>query len=172
MWRSYYERRPVRLFLQLSQLLRTQYGLRFLKSHSVSYEATRAAFVFKKGHGRKDYEKALPYLVKYYRAIRNSGDIGFDVDRVAKLELEWWIIHRERKKHLSVDLDSALAAVQSEIYQMPVQAFLQHAHLRAEAMLLRDELAETGGVSDHNWQNINKLLDTSWKSLWQALHNK
>jgi hypothetical protein len=29
-------------------------------------QAARAAFVFKGGHNRQDYEKALPYLVSFY----------------------------------------------------------------------------------------------------------
>lgn len=169
MWRSYYDRKPVKLFWQLSELLRTQYHLTFLKSNYVSYEATRAAFVFKKGHGRKDYEKALPYLVKYYRSIRNAGDISFNVDRAAKLELEWWIVHRERKKHLPADLVSALAENQSELYQMQPEVFLKHAEFRAQAMTLRDDLAEKGQLSDQDWQRINELLIVSWKSHRQAL---
>jgi len=164
MWRSYYERKPFKLFWQLSELLRTQYHLPFLKSNYVSYEATRAAFVFKKGHERRDYEKALPYLVKYYRSIRNSGDMSFNVDRAAKLELEWWIVHRERKKHPPSDLVNALAEIQSELYQAPIQKFLQHAEYRAQAMMLRDDLAEKGQVSDQDWKRINDLLLASWKS--------
>jgi hypothetical protein len=164
MWRSYYERKPFKLFWELSELLRTQYHLTFLKSNYVSYEATRAAFVFKQGHNRKDYEKALPYLVKYYRAIRNSGDMSFDVDRAAKLELEWWIVHRQRKNHPPADLVNALAEIQSELYQAQPQTFMQHAKYRAQAMTLRDDLAKIGQVSNEDWQRINALLIESWTS--------
>jgi hypothetical protein len=170
MWRSYYERRPLPLFFQLTHLLRTQYGMRFLKSNYASYEATRAAFVFKKGHGRKDYELALPYLIKYFKSIRSSGNIPFDVNRAAKMELEWWIIHREHKWHPATDLYAALAAVQSEIYQMPAQKFQEHAQFRGDAMLLRDTLAEKGGVSKENWSRINRFLDRSWTSLWRTVN--
>lgn len=169
MWRSYYERKPFALFWQLSELLRTQYHLPFLKSNYVSYEATRAAFVFKKGHNRTDYEKALPYLVKYYQSIRNSGDMSFNVDRAAKLELEWWIVHRERKKHPPSDLVTALADIQSELYQAPPQKFTEHADYRAQAMTLRDDLAEKGVVSDKDWKQINDLLLVSWKSHREVL---
>jgi hypothetical protein len=126
-----------------------------LKSNYVSYEATRAAFVFKKGHNRKDYEKALPYLLRYYRSIRNAGDMSFNVDRAAKLELEWWIVHRERKKHSPLDLVNALAEIQSELYQTKPQMFMQHVEYRAQAMTLRDDLADRGKVSDQDWQQIN-----------------
>jgi hypothetical protein len=170
MWRSYYERKPLRLFIQLSELLRTQYHLPLFRSMTVSYQATRAAFVFKKGHNRHDYEKALPYLGRYYKAIRKAGDIPFDVERAAKTELEWWIVHRERKKHTAEDLGHALAEATAEIYRMPAEKFLQHAQLKAEAMLLRSKLAEEGNVTETDWNQIQQLLDASWQSHWTSLH--
>src|SRR5205085_5930209 len=58
MWRSYYDRRRLRLFFQLGELLRTQYRFPFWQSQRVAYHAARAAFVFKDGHSRADYEHA------------------------------------------------------------------------------------------------------------------
>src|SRR4249920_3862298 len=49
MWRSYYERHQVRLFLQLAELLRKQYRMSFLRSNIAAYHAARAAFIFKDG---------------------------------------------------------------------------------------------------------------------------
>src|SRR5688500_8950441 len=63
MWRSYYGRERARLFAQLGELLRTQYRLPLVRSNVVAYQAAKAAFVFKDGRGRADYEKALPNLV-------------------------------------------------------------------------------------------------------------
>src|ERR671916_340478 len=46
MWRSYYDRERARLFLQLGELLRTQYRLPLVRSNVVAYQAAKAAFVF------------------------------------------------------------------------------------------------------------------------------
>lgn len=170
MWRSYYAKERLRLFSQLSELLRTQYNLPFLRSNRVAYQAARAAFVFKDGRGREDYNKALPYLVSYYSSIRKVSDIPFNVDRAAELELEWWIVHRERKKHAPGDLERALAELAGEIYQMPAEPFMEHARLRAEAMEIRDTKAEAGGVSEEDWSRIDELLHDSWRSLWQVVN--
>ena len=169
MWRSYYERRQVRLFNQLSELLRTQYNMPLVRSNSTAYYAANAAFVFKQGKGRADYEKALPDLVKFYSAIRKMSDIPFDVDRVAHLELEWWIIHRERAQHPPGDLEKALAELQAEIYRVPVERLMEHGRLRAEAMTIRDTKAENGGVTEADWARINELLQQSWRSLAKAV---
>jgi hypothetical protein len=165
MWRAYYEKRRVQLFNQLSELLRTQYHMPLVRSNSTAYYAANAAFTFKQGKGRADYEKALPDLVKFYGAIRKISDIPFDVDRVSRLELEWWIIHRERARHPSGDLEKALAELQAEIYQVPVDRLMEHGRLRAEAMTIRDTKAESGGVSEEDWIKINELLRQSWRSL-------
>jgi len=169
MWRSYYERQRVRLFNQLSELLRTQYNMPLIRSNRVAYYAANAAFVFQKGKQRSDYEKALPDLVKFYESIRQTSDLPFDVNRAARLELEWWIIHRERGKHRSGELDRALAELQAEIYHAPVDRLMEHGRLRAEAMTIRDTKAETGGVAEQDWARIDDLLHSSWRSLAAAV---
>ena len=95
MWRSYYERRPVRLFEQMITLLRTQYGMPPLEALMNAYRAAHAAFVFKDGRSRADYEKAHPDLEAYYRDVAARSTKPFDSHRAAALELEWWIVHRE-----------------------------------------------------------------------------
>ena len=140
-----------------------------LRSNQVAYYGANAAFVFKQGQKRSDYEKALPDLVKFYDAIRKMSDIPFDVDRAARLELEWWIIHRQRTQHAPGDLDRALAELQAEIYHVPVDRVIEHGRLRAEAMTIRDTKAENGGVTEADWTRINDLLKESWRSLANAV---
>ncbi|MDX6290028.1 MAG: hypothetical protein QOH42_1827 [Blastocatellia bacterium] len=169
MWRSYYDKQRLQLFNQLAELLRLQYGLSQLKSNQVAYYGANAAFVFKQGQQRSDYEKALPDLLKFYGAIRKMSDIPFDVDRAARLELDWWIIHRQRDQHAPGDLAKALAELQAEIYHVPVDRVLEHGRLRAEAMTVRDTQAEKGGVTEADWARINELLKESWGALAKAV---
>jgi len=170
MWRSYYARERFLLFRQLAELLRTQYRLPFLRSNLVAYRAAKAAFVFKEGKSRSDYEKALPYLLSFYAEIRKVSNIEFNVERAARLELEWWIIHRERAKYQPGDLERALAEAAAEIYQIPAERLLEHGRLRAEAMKIRDTKAESGGVTEEDWKQIGELLRASWLSLSQAVN--
>jgi hypothetical protein len=153
----------------MSELLRTQYNLPLVRSNTVAYQAAKAAFVFKEGHNRAEYEKALPNLISYYQSIHKVSDIDFDIEQAAKLELEWWIVHRERKQHAPGDLDRALADLPAAIYHVPVDRMMEHARLRAEAMTIRDNRAEAGGVSEADWQRIGELLVESWRSLAKAV---
>jgi hypothetical protein len=171
MWRSYYDKQRLRLFNELSELLRTQYHMRLIRSNQVAYYAANAAFVFKQGKARGDYEKALPDLLKFYSEIRKLSDIPFDVDRAARLELEWWIIHRQRAQHAPGDLDKALAELQAEIYQVAVERLMEHGRLRAEAMTIRDTKAANGGVTEADWSRIDDLLKQSWLSLAKTVRS-
>lgn len=169
MWRCYYDKRQVRLFFELAELLRKQYNMPLIRSNRVAYYAAKAAFVFKRGKDRPDYEKALPDLIAFYKAVREVSDVPFDVDQVARWELEWWIIHRQRAQHPAGDLARSLAELQAEIYHVPVEKLMEHGRLRAEAMTIRDDKAEAGGVTEADWAKIGELLRGSWRSLSQAV---
>ena len=169
MWRSYYDHHAVRLFTELTAVLRKQFHFPLWRSCLGAYYAAKAAVVFQAGHQRPDYLRALPDLERYYALIRQGSQAAFDDKKAAALELEWWIIHRQRAQHPPGDLEESLAALQAEIYQRPATAFTAHAHARAEAMLIRDEKAESGGVSEADWHRIAGLLDQSWVSLQQTV---
>jgi hypothetical protein len=171
MWRSYYDKERLRLFNEMAVLLRHQYHMPLLRSYVVGFHAAKAALIFKDGAKRSDYERALPDLIDYYAAIRRISDIPFNVGQAAQLELEWWIIHRQRASYAPGDLEAALANVAAEIYQMPAARFSEHGKYRAEAMILRDELAEQRGMTDADWQKINELILRSWRSLWRAVNS-
>jgi hypothetical protein len=153
MWRSYYDHRPLRLFGELTTMLRRQFGLPLWRSCLGAWYAAHAAVVFQRG----DFELALPDLVRYYTLVRRSSATAFDVERVARLELDWWIAHRKRDPELA----ALLARLQAAIYGRPESAFAEHGRLRAEAMAIRD----AGG----DWARIGALLDESWTSLAAAV---
>ena len=172
MWRSYYSRERLQMYSELTELLETQYKFRFWRRQLVAYYAAQAAFVFKDGKSRADYEKALPDLEKFYGEIRDVSTTDFDVKRAAELELEWWIVHRDRKQYKEGDLARALAETAAEIYKLPTENFIEHGNFRAEAMNIRDNKAESGGVTEEDWQNIDDLLHKSWRSLHKAVNTK
>ena len=170
MWRSYYEKDRVRLFRELAELMQTQYNMPFVRSNLTAYYAANAAVVFQRGKERPDYEKALPDLVKFYQQVRNMSDIPFDVNEAARLELEWWIIHRQRTRYKPEDLTRALAELQSALYHLPVEKFMEHGKYRAEAMTIRDTKAEQGAVTEADWAQIDELLHKSWHSLFDVVN--
>jgi hypothetical protein len=166
MWRSYYDRRRLPLFGQLVALLQGQFHLQPLRAVALAALAARAAAVFQVGESHDDYHRALPYLERYYAAIRAVSEVPFDPRRAAWLELEWWIVHREAVLHPPGDLENALAALAAELYQVPAERLWTHASRRAEAMTIRDHAAEREvGVLDDDWDRIEAVLWVAWKAL-------
>lgn len=172
MWRSYYDRKPLKLFFQLSKLLRKQFHAPFWRSQLLAYDAAKAAFVFKDGKERPDYEKALPVLQRYYTGIHRMSSIDFNVTEAARLELEWWIVHRQRAQHQGGDLEKALAESAAVIYNIPPETLTDYAKFRTAAMDIRDTKQEKGGVSEEDWAQIADLLHQCWQSLYQQVNIK
>ncbi len=170
MWRSYYSRQRLKLYFEVTELLEKQYKLNFWRRQAMAFRAAKAAFVFKDGESRADYEKALPDLEDFYSEIRNISTTDFDADQAAKLELEWWIVHRQRKSYPPGSLSKALAETVAAVYDLPPERFTEHANLRAEAMEIRDTKAEQGGVAEEDWARIDDLLHRSWRSLHHTVN--
>jgi hypothetical protein len=163
MWRSYYEKKPLKLFLQMAELLRTQMKAPFWRSNFMAFHASKAAFIFKNGKNRFDYIKALPELEKYYYQINLLSVKPFDVKLASQNELEWWIIRRENKIHKHSEWADFQAKVASEIYQKPPLLFHEYGRIRSEAMLYRDLKGEN--ISEIDWLNIRSMLENAWTTL-------
>jgi hypothetical protein len=167
MWRSYYERRPAKLFWQLAHSLRVQFDAGFWESFPIAYRAAKAAFTFKDGRSRADYARALPDLERYFAAINSLSLTPFNPKTAARDELEWWIIRREPKLHTTADWERLIAGVAAEIYGVPAVRLTEYARLRVEAMLLRDQRGSN--ISEQDWSEITSLLERSWSELAAAV---
>lgn len=165
MWRAYYEKRPFKLYWLLVQLLRGRDGFPFFRANVTAYYAARGAMVFKEGKGRPDYERAIPYLDNYFQSIDKVGELGDNTRKLAELELEWWIVHRERKKYGKPALVDSIANATGAIYGVPPAALREYAQARTDAMCLRDDKAEAGGVTEEDWKRIEEMLLTCYGAL-------
>lgn len=117
-----------------------------------------------------DYQKTLPDLVSYYESIQSLSTEQFDVPAVAKLELEWWIIHRQRERYSYADLANALVQTSAALYRQPPASFSTYGRLRADAMRLCDNVRHhPGGATEADWQHIEEVLNQAWGSFYQAV---
>lgn len=170
MWRSYYDRNAPLLFWQLAGGLRSQFHAPFWRSFGLAYQATKAAFVFKQGMADADYARALPILVDYYGAIQKLTTERFDVPNVAYLELNWWVIHRQRDRYSYDDLARALNETAGALYSQPASRFVRYGRLRADAMRRCDEAGRQATEAD--WQRIEAELTAAWGELYAVVHPK
>ena len=167
MWRSYYEGKPVKLFFQLARLMRSQFRAPFWRSFLLAYRAAKAAFVFKNGHNRQEYAKALFPLEQYYAGISRLSSTPFDVRKAAESELEWWIIRREPALYTTADWERLLAETAAIMYHLPTTKFPEYARLRTEAMVLRD--GKRDQITEADWAMIDARLKQTWNALYNAV---
>ena len=167
MWRSYYERRPVRLFWQLASAHREQFHTGVVRSFPIAYRAAHAAFTFKDGHSREEYVRALPDLERYFASLNAIAADSFDVKQAAKDELEWWIIRREPAQHTTDEWSRYIASVASTIYHTAPDSLAEYARLRVEAMAFRDQRGDS--ITEADWAKIRGTLERSWSQLAAAV---
>ena len=167
MWRSYYEKKPIVLFYQLASLMRKHFHAPFVRSYLMAYYSARAAFIFKEGTNRQEYKNALPDLNRYFSALNKLSEIPFSINEMSELELEWWIIRRERDLHPPSEWSEILAKEASLMYSVPAENFKPYADKRVEAMLLRDEKGVS--ISAMDWATIDHMCVDAWKLMKKEL---
>ena len=170
MWRSYYDKKKLSLFLQLGTLMRKQFGANFWRSQHIAYCAAKAAFTFQSGSTRADYELALPYLDQYYTQIDKLSRQSFDVSEASLLELEWWIVHRQRDRYGPEDLTIALANSAAILYTVRPESLLNYGEYRTKAMEIRDNNAADQILNEADWVSIEQNLTKAWKALYQDIN--
>ncbi len=170
-WKAYYDKKPTQLFLYMTRILQTQQGMPPIRALFSAYWTAKAAFLFKEGHKRAEYARALPYLEEYYGALCRTGGLERNTRELAIRELDWWIIHRERGRHGETALVRAIADVTSELYGVTWDKMIPYARLRAEAMLERSERDQAHGLTDADWAEVEGILKASYHALFRALHN-
>jgi len=96
MWRNYYEKRYPALFYHLYESSRGEFGFSPLESVRIALAAAQAAKAFQPTHSREEAGGALSHLVSYYSLLRPAAPSAFDVNEIARRELDWWQARRER----------------------------------------------------------------------------
>ena len=162
MWRDYYEKRYGALFYHLYEVSRTQFGFSPLDSLRIALSAARAARAFQPTRSRVEAAAALPELVAYYSLLRPAAPAAFDVEAVARLELDWWQARREAAAR---DYGRTVAEVAALTYGKSPDspAIAGSAIARAEAMAYRDARREA--TTERDWAEIERQLLRAYRLL-------
>jgi hypothetical protein len=96
-----------------------------------------------------DPEGARRCMARFYALVRRRHGERFDVAEAARLEVEWWRVHRELQREDVPDateeaLAHALAALYAHVYAVPYGDVLHAARERALAMRHSDRWVEEG----------------------------
>jgi hypothetical protein len=164
MWQAYYAKENVRLFGLLVTLLREQYRYPWWKAAEEGFHLARAAATF--GNARSNYEAVLPDLEAAYSTARDWLDAGFEPAAVARSELAWWVARRIPGQNSVAQVGGLIADEYALLYEVPREAVVTSATLRAEAAAMRDAQA-----SSPDWPAIARLLRSSYVALHAGVND-
>jgi hypothetical protein len=121
-----------------------------------------------------DPESARRVMQRFYRLVKRHHDESFDPATAARLEVEWWRVHREHQHGDDDDetsLIDALAALYAYVYQTPETTVRIAAQQRALAMRHSDAWVSDGRHSDSPAiDQIRAALIRSYAALLSAVH--
>jgi len=163
MWRVYYEKRYPALFYHLYETSRHGFGFSPLDSARIALSAAQAAKAFQPTRSREEADIALPYLVTYYGLLRPAAPSNFDLNEIARRELDWWQARREAVGPR--DYGRTVAAVAALTYGKPADQpdLVAFGISRAEAMAYRDARGE--GITASDWSEIERQLRSAYERL-------
>jgi hypothetical protein len=97
-----------------------------------------------------DPHTARKYMRRFYELVRASGWGELDPAVAARLEVEWWRVHRAHQYGTAGidELVGALDELYSHVYGVPRSTMRDAARLRAEAMDLSDAWVAAGRNMD------------------------
>lgn len=157
-WRAYYEERYPALFWQVFQVAHSEYGFSLGDSLRMSFAAARAGRDFRSSNDPARVARALTGMEDYYGIIESGSGQEFDSREVARLEVRWWQMRREKLP--PEEWAQTMARQCALIYGIPAAEFLPAVRWRVEAMVRRD--AGRGSVmTDADWRKIEALLTKS-----------
>jgi hypothetical protein len=168
-WAAYYLHQWPTLFDLMLRMTRGAFGLSLPQAVYAAYLNTYAQMVWSR-QGAQD-GLAEEYMRRFYAYVREPTGGRYDVDRAAKLEVQWWAVHRNRDLYPDHSaLAQALADTYAEVYQLPAERLLPAGEARAAAMDLSDQWNREGkDPNSRLLDQIATLLVQSYQSLSDAV---
>jgi hypothetical protein len=137
-WAAYYLRQWPTLFDLMLRMTRSVFGLSLHQAVYAAYINTDAQIIWARQGAQDGLAEAR--MRELYVYVKEPTGGRYDVDRAAKLEVNWWAVHRNRDQYPDHSaLAQALADTYAEVYQLPADRLLAAGEARAAAMDLSDQ---------------------------------
>jgi len=168
-WAAYYLRQWPTLFDLMLRMTRSAFGMSLHQAVYAAYLNTDAQIIWAR-QGAQD-GRAEARMREFYAYVKEPTGGRYDVDRAAKLEVNWWAVHRNRDQYPDHSaLAKALADTYAEVYQLPADRLLPAGEARAAAMDLSDQWNREGKDPDSPLLGqISDLLVESYRSLSEVV---
>lgn len=141
---AYYQKNWPRLLQVSVGMIKEAFGLSPLQAVYGAYLVARGEIAFAP-FPENDLPLAQAYMRRFYQFIKQTHHEEFDVERAARLEVDWWIVHRRLFGNPeNVELVEALTALYAEAYGVAPDLVRPAAQQRAQGMLYSDLWVNAG----------------------------
>ena len=147
LWMAYYRREWMRFLRVALAVMRDVFGLSWASTARGSWFLLRATRLWSPDPDN-DPPAARVAMERFYRVLKQHTEEPFDPAEAARLEVEWWRIHRVHQ-HTNASSDGralvdALAALYAHAFGVPETTVRRAAEQRALAMRYCDQWVQAG----------------------------
>jgi hypothetical protein len=167
LWIAYYNHRFLRLFMLLFKLNYIFFQPRKWLTLWGAYHTTRSAVIFRLTKGHEDRQKTLKHLISYFKLLSDHSIKPFDYQRVAELELEWWMIDRYPDRYKTTR-SAAITASMAAMVQLSSARIQEYGENRAAAMELLGKYHEDTSTKV-DWRLLHDYLRIAYQALHAAI---
>jgi len=149
-WAAYYRHEWVRFLLTAVGMVRAGFGMNWRCTLLLAWYVRRATQLWSP-YPDNDPDGAREQMRRFYALVARDGDVQLDPVHAARLEVEWWRLHREHQyddEGEELALVQALVDLYSYVYSADPEAMRPAAVARVEAMDLSDRWVAAGSRRD------------------------
>jgi hypothetical protein len=149
MWIAYYRREWVKLLVLSVWLVRSTFGMDWIRTVHGAWLALRAQQLW--APEDNDPAQCRRYMRRFYALLLLTHGEPADPARAARLEVDWWAVHRAHQRSDDGDagpLVTALARLYACVYRVSEAAVRPAAAHRAKAMDISDQWVAEGCALD------------------------
>ena len=169
---AYYQKDWLKLLRVSVGMVKESFGLSWLQAIYGAYLIARAEIAFAP-FPNNDIPRTEAYVKRFYQFIKKVHGEDFDVERVTKLEVNWWGIHRRLFGNTqNQELMDALQCLYEEIYGAKMEKFKEAAYQRAMGMLYSDQWVNQGKPANSPLLvHEEEALYLGYKALKEAINS-
>lgn len=149
-WAAYYRHEWGRFLVAAVGMVRVAFGMTPAKTLRGAWYVLRAIKVWSP-YPDNDPDLARALMRRFYALVVVDARLAIEPATAARLEVEWWRVHREHQYDPAVPVDAVVGALQdlyAYLYSGDREAMLDAARYRVEAMDLSDTWVAAGRRAD------------------------
>jgi hypothetical protein len=170
-WAAYYRHEWPQFLTAAIGMISTGFGMTRRRTITGAWHVLRANQAWAP-YPVNDPTAAREHMQRFYTLVADSGSLELAPARAARLEVEWWRVHREHQHSEAItgeELTDTLNALYSYVYDVPADLTRPASALRVKAMGLSDRWVEAGcNRADRLLAEERRTLVASYAALRDA----